>query len=100
MRAWWEEGGAAWAWCIHLWTWEEELLVECRGLLPDFVYQPVVEDRWVWRTDPDGGYTVRGAYSLTFTDVLAVEASSALIWHTQVPIKVFVLAWWLFVTGY
>jgi hypothetical protein len=35
MRAWWEEGGAAWAWCIHLWTWEEELLVECRGLLPD-----------------------------------------------------------------
>jgi hypothetical protein len=32
---WWEEGEAAWAWRIHLWAWEEELLVECRGLLSD-----------------------------------------------------------------
>jgi hypothetical protein len=76
----WEEGGVAWVWHRHIWTWEEELLVECMGLLPDFVYQPVVEDRWVWRTDPDRGYTVRGAYSqLTFTDIQTLEASSSLI---------------------
>jgi hypothetical protein len=79
----WEEGGAAWAWHKRLWAWEEELLVECRGLLFDFVLHPTVADWWVWRPDLDSGYTVRGAYGLlTFREVQVAEASLALIWHS------------------
>ncbi|MCI67692.1 helicase-like protein, partial [Trifolium medium] len=55
--------------------------------------QPNVADQWVWRHDPGGGYTVQGAYKLlTFRDVQDADATSDLIWHKQVPLKVFVLA--------
>ena len=29
----WEDGGEAWSWRRRLWTWEEEMLEECRQLL-------------------------------------------------------------------
>jgi len=32
----WEEGGEAWCWRRRLWTWEEEMLEECRQLLYGF----------------------------------------------------------------
>ncbi|MCI18011.1 cysteine-rich receptor-like protein kinase, partial [Trifolium medium] len=61
----WEVGGAAWSW---------------RRQLPD----------------SGGGYTVRGAYNLlTSTEAQDVEATTDLIWHKQVPLKVSVVAWWL-----
>ena len=28
------EGGEAWRWRRRLWVWEEEMVVECRNLLP------------------------------------------------------------------
>jgi hypothetical protein len=90
----WEEGGAAWSWHRRMWAWEEVMLGECRSLLSNIVLQPIVADKWMWRHDPGGGYTVRSTYSqLTFRDVQEEKAISALIWHKQVLVKVSVLAW-------
>jgi hypothetical protein len=90
----WEAGGAAWAWRRPLWAWEKELLVECRNLLYDLVLQPNIADQWLWQHDPDGGYTIRGAYTLlTHTAVPDEVATTTLIWHKQVPAKASVLAW-------
>jgi hypothetical protein len=51
-------------------------------------------DKWLWQPDLDGGYTVRGAYQiLTARDVVPLDATADLIWHTQVPLKVSILAW-------
>jgi hypothetical protein len=90
----WGEGGAAWVWRRQLWAWEEELLGEFRSVLANSVLQPDVIDRWVWRYDPDGGYSVRGAYkTLTVLDDHDTTVTSDLIWHQQVPLKVSVTAW-------
>ncbi|MCI79249.1 hypothetical protein A2U01_0100520, partial [Trifolium medium] len=35
------------------------MLGECQSLLNDFVLQPNISDKWVWRYDTVGGYTVR-----------------------------------------
>jgi hypothetical protein len=77
--------------------WEEELLGECRNLISALVLQPDVAAQWQWRNDPGGGYTVRGAYTLlTRTEVPDEVATTTLIWHKQVPVKVSLLAWRLF----
>ncbi|GAU32283.1 hypothetical protein TSUD_63000 [Trifolium subterraneum] len=53
-------------------------------------------DRWLWQLDPDNGYSVRSAYHfLTFQDSVTFHAADGLIWHSQVPLKVSTLAWWL-----
>ncbi|MCI40079.1 helicase-like protein [Trifolium medium] len=76
-----------------MWAWEEEMLGECRNLLSNIVFQPNVVDQWVWRHDPGGGYTVQGTYNLiTSREFQDAEATSDLIWHKQVPLKVSVLA--------
>jgi hypothetical protein len=47
----------------------------------------------VWQYDPDGGYSVRGAYKiLTTLDGQNTTDTSDLIWHKQVLLKVSVLA--------
>jgi hypothetical protein len=51
-------------WRRQLWAWEDEMLRECRSVLANVLLQPNVIDHWVWRHDPSGGYTVRGAYNL------------------------------------
>ncbi|GAU44068.1 hypothetical protein TSUD_368800 [Trifolium subterraneum] len=92
----WDDGGAAWLWRRQLWVWEEEMLAECMSLFSDIVLPPNDTDKWVWRHDPGGGYTVRGAYTLlTCPDIAVVDVLTDLIWHKQVPIKVFILPWWL-----
>jgi hypothetical protein len=79
---------------VDLWVWEEELLGEFRSVLANFVLQPDIIDRWVWRYDPDDGYSVRGAYKiLTELDAQDTADTSDLIWHKQVPLKVSVMAW-------
>ncbi|MCH90956.1 kinesin-like protein [Trifolium medium] len=90
----WGAGGAAWSWRRQLWPWEEAMVEECRALLSDIVLQPYVTDRWVWRIDPGGGYSVRGAYDLlTYRDEQDVLATTDLVWHKQVPLKVSVVVW-------
>ncbi|GAU10685.1 hypothetical protein TSUD_424660, partial [Trifolium subterraneum] len=67
---------------------------ECRALLADVVLQDNATDYWVWRPDPSGGYSVRGAYDLlTSRGDQGVAATTDLIWHKQVPLKVSVAAW-------
>ncbi|GAU19761.1 hypothetical protein TSUD_78870 [Trifolium subterraneum] len=82
----WENGGAGWQWRRQLWVWEEELLVECTGLLHDIVLHTNISDSWIWRHDISGGYSVREAYSLLTTmDVVTTLGVSDLIWHKQAP---------------
>ncbi|GAU16203.1 hypothetical protein TSUD_298350 [Trifolium subterraneum] len=65
-----------------------------RALLADVVLQDNATDYWVWRPDPSGGYSVRGAYDLlTSRGDQGVAATTDLIWHKQVPLKVSVAAW-------
>jgi hypothetical protein len=72
------------------------LLGEFRSVLANFVLQTDVIDRWVWRCDPDGGYSVRGVYKiLSALDAQDMADTSTLIWHKQVPLKVSVMVWWL-----
>jgi hypothetical protein len=81
-------------WRRQLWIWEEEVLGELRSALANFVLQPNIADQWGWRYDPDDGYSVRGAYEiLTAQDAQVVVATSDLIWHKQIPLKVSVMAW-------
>ncbi|GAU43501.1 hypothetical protein TSUD_92120 [Trifolium subterraneum] len=90
----WGGGGEAWLWRRQLWAWEEEMVEECRALLADVVLQDNATDYWVWRPDPSGGYSVRGAYDLlTSRGDQGVAATTDLIWHKQVPLKVSVAAW-------
>jgi hypothetical protein len=90
----WGEGGGAWLWRRPLRAWEEEQLGECRHFLFDIVLQPSVVDQWLWRHDPGGGYSVRGAYTLlTIRTASDAAALTDLLWHKQVLLKVSVLAW-------
>lgn len=90
----WDDGGEAWKWRRRLWDWEEELVVECRTLLSNVLLQAHSLDQWLWQPDPDGGYSVRGAYQLlTVTDNNNFGAEIALVWHKQVPTKVSIFAW-------
>jgi hypothetical protein len=81
-------------WRRPLRAWEEEQLEECRHLLTNITLQPSVVYQWLWRHDPGGGYSVRGAYSLlTSRNVSEAAELTNLLWHKQVPLKMFVLAW-------
>jgi hypothetical protein len=72
------------------------LLGEFRSVLANFVLQSDVVDRWVWRCDSNGGYSVCSAYKVLITpDAKDTAETSDLIWHKQVPLKVSVLACWL-----
>jgi hypothetical protein len=91
----WDEGGDAWGWRRRLWAWEETLLGECRDLLANVFVQPNVSDRWQWDPDIRDGYTVNGAYHILTTPVTTMDAdaTSDLVWHKQVPLKVSLVAW-------
>ncbi|GAU37762.1 hypothetical protein TSUD_102790 [Trifolium subterraneum] len=90
----WGAGGEAWVWRQPLRAWEEEMLEECQTLLLTVSLQDHFSDRWEWRPDLDSGYTVRGAYQLlTDQDVAPLDVAAGLIWHSQVPLKVSILAW-------
>ncbi|GAU10877.1 hypothetical protein TSUD_425420, partial [Trifolium subterraneum] len=90
----WGVGGEAWVWRQPLRAWEEEMLGECQTLLLTVSLQDQFSDRWQWRPDLDRGYTVRGAYQLlTDQDVAPLDVAAGLIWHSQVPLKVSILAW-------
>ena len=53
-------------------------------------------NRWLWLPDQDGGYSVRGVYDmLTSQEQPQLHPNMELIWHKQVPLKVFILAWLL-----
>ena len=68
--------------------------MECRILLSTIVLQPNVPDKWQWLPDIEGGYSVRTGYQLLSSqDVIQADTPDDLIWHTQVPLKVTILAW-------
>ncbi|CAJ2657271.1 unnamed protein product [Trifolium pratense] len=90
----WGAGGEAWVWRRRLRAWEEEMLGECQSLLLTISLQNHVSDRWQWQYDLDDDYTVRGAYQLLTTqDAVTLDATSGLIWHRQVPLKVSICVW-------
>ncbi|GAU14165.1 hypothetical protein TSUD_169910 [Trifolium subterraneum] len=51
-------------------------------------------DRWIWLSDPEKGYSVRGAYQLfTSQDSVTLDAAAGHIWYTHVPLKVSIFVW-------
>jgi hypothetical protein len=47
----------------------------------------------MWQSDPGTGYSVRDAYQLlTYQDSVIMGAAEDLVWHKQVPLKVFIFA--------
>ncbi|GAU37807.1 hypothetical protein TSUD_276240 [Trifolium subterraneum] len=90
----WGVGGETWVWRRQLRAWEDEMLGEFQTLLFTISLQAHSSDRWLWQPDLDRGYTVRSAYQLlTHQAVAPLEAAPGLIWHSQVPLKVSILAW-------
>jgi len=90
----WEEGGEAWQWRRRLWDWEEMLVEECRMLLSNITLQVTMSDRWRWRLDTTGSYTVRSIYDMLTADGSnTVSEAAELIWNRHVPLKVSILAW-------
>ncbi|PNX57510.1 helicase-like protein, partial [Trifolium pratense] len=89
----WGADGGEWEWRRQLRAWEEEMLGECQSFLFNIFLQTLSLDRWQWRPDPDTGYTVRGAYQLLIShDLVSMDVANNLIWHPQVPLKVFIVA--------
>jgi hypothetical protein len=67
---------------------------ECQTLLLPFTVQADSPDLWRWQPDPDTGYFVRGAYRLlTSQDSVVLGVVDDLVWHKQVPLKVYIFAW-------
>jgi len=70
------------------------LLGECRLLLSDVILQVSITDRWSWRLNTIGGYSVCNVYDMLSTDDNnVVDAASELIWHKHVSVYVYLLAW-------
>jgi len=70
------------------------MLAECRNFLSNVFLQPNVTDNWQWQPDLAGGYSVRSGYEiLTTQDHHVLDAAQNLIWHSQVSLKVSILAW-------
>ncbi|GAU20751.1 hypothetical protein TSUD_239450 [Trifolium subterraneum] len=69
------------------------MLREFQSLLLNLTLQDRSSDRWQWQPDPDEGYTVRGAYQLLTQGSATMDVADKLIWHSQVPLKVSILAW-------
>jgi len=89
----WDDGGEA---C----KWREELLEDCRLLLANVTLQINVSDIWLWHPDTTGGYSVRSGYQTLSAHIhLVLDDSEKLIWHSQVPSKVSILAWQLLRDG-
>lgn len=79
-----------------MWDWEEVLVGECTLLLSNVVLHGTTSDRWQWRFDNIGCYSVRTGYDLLTADDNNTDvAVSELIWHRHVPLKVSILAWCL-----
>ncbi|GAU27264.1 hypothetical protein TSUD_125450 [Trifolium subterraneum] len=92
----WGVGGETWVWRRPLRAWEEEMLEECQTILLNISLQCHSLDRWIWQPDLVSGYTVRSAYQLlTDQPVVPLDEAKCLIWHSQFPLKVSILAWQL-----
>ncbi|GAU50579.1 hypothetical protein TSUD_410040 [Trifolium subterraneum] len=90
----WGAGGEAWVWRRPLRGWEEEMLGECQTLLLNISLQVHSSYRWLWQPDPDKDYSVRSAYHLlTSHNSVTLHVAYGLISHSQVPLKVSILAW-------
>jgi hypothetical protein len=67
---------------------------ECRMLLFNVSLQVTMSDRWRWRLDNTGSYTVRSVYDMLTADGSnTVSEAAELIWNRHVPLKVSILAW-------
>jgi hypothetical protein len=91
------------------WNWQQQLtlteshqLDELQGLLYDFSFNPELTDRWKWKPDRMGTFSVRSYYAvlMELQQVLVLEASilAALkkLWKIDVPSKVLVFGWRFF----
>lgn len=70
------------------------MVSECRALLANVVLQVTTFDKWRWRLDNLGSYSVRSVYEVLTKDE-NIQTDAGLIWHRHVPLKVSIFAWCL-----
>jgi hypothetical protein len=85
----WGMNGEAWKWCRRLFSWEEELLIECVGRLKSVVLQVGSPDQLIWHLHSSHCYSVSIAYNnLTDVDINQHQNPHQFVWLKVVPLKV------------
>jgi hypothetical protein len=88
-------------WRRRLFIWEEELVTLLKNSLCDVLLTTDV-DRWWWKHDPDGDFSVNSTYTLLFKELnTVVEGSESLatvfhqLWSSPAPSKIIAFSWQL-----
>ncbi|MCI19506.1 hypothetical protein A2U01_0040662, partial [Trifolium medium] len=88
-------------WRRRLFIWEDELVSRLQVLLQGvrFSTEP---DRWWWKSEPEGVFSVKSTYSLLFKDLNEVVDGMGSefkvfqqIWRSPAPSKIIVFSWQL-----
>ncbi|GAU40143.1 hypothetical protein TSUD_163120 [Trifolium subterraneum] len=94
------EDGWVMRWRRRLFVWEEELLQRLQDLLPVDVPWSEAEDRWSWRLEEDGSFSVSSMYwylGSVFSQASSFNAQElwvfGKIWKSPVPSKVIAFTW-------
>ncbi|GLT25088.1 hypothetical protein SLA2020_002410 [Shorea laevis] len=83
-----------WSWRRELFAWEIYILQELREEVQKRKLVQGQEDRWIWKQDPGGKYSVSSAYNLlNTTPIPDLPGDYNLIWNRRVPLKVAAFAW-------
>ncbi|GKV00581.1 hypothetical protein SLEP1_g13249 [Rubroshorea leprosula] len=84
----------SWSWRRELFAWEIDILQELREEVRKRKLVQGQEDRWIWKKDPRGKYSVSSAYNLlNTTPIPNLPGDYNLIWNGRVPLKVAAFAW-------
>ncbi|GAU34378.1 hypothetical protein TSUD_217180 [Trifolium subterraneum] len=100
-----EQRGGTWNWNFswrrNLFQWEEGIVTRLQELV-DPVILSSEEDRWWWRPDPDGEFTVNSSYKFLMGESwlgeeLEVDAAWIFgqLWESPAPSKVIAFSWQL-----
>ncbi|GLT51274.1 hypothetical protein SLA2020_246950 [Shorea laevis] len=92
----WSEGVWSWKWDWRrdLFVWETDLVQELKNDLNMVIFNHDGEDKWTWRWESNGKYTVKSAYQhLGQPHQVGGSEIFKVIWNKLVPLKVSALAW-------
>ncbi|GAU38652.1 hypothetical protein TSUD_276920 [Trifolium subterraneum] len=85
------------SWRRNLFQWEEGIVTRLQELV-DLVILSREEDRWWWRPDPDGEFSVNSSYKFLIGEFrLDVDAARIFgqLWESPAPSKVIAFSWQL-----
>lgn len=81
-------------WQRVLFEWEVEQLKDLQQKIVNATLKWEGVDRWVWKKDPSGAYTVRSAYKwIRNSDLSAKEAFHDVLWSCGASLKIKAFVW-------